>query len=204
MSSDAYAFQQLEDASGLAGNSADLLTGAWERAERIQEQARETGLAEGRAAGIGQAQAEVASAVGALNAALASVEQLRAEMTVALERDAAELALRLAEQILGGVIALQDERVVDVARNALRRVADRRRIVLIVNPDDLEIMSGAVTSLQGELGGIEHCDVQADRRIGRGGTILRTEAGEIDASIEAQLERAREIVTEALADDADA
>jgi flagellar assembly protein FliH len=200
MSSDAYAFQQLEDASEFTGNSADLIAGAWERAERIQEQARETGLAEGRAAGVSQAQGEVAAAVGALNAALASIEQLRVELTAALERDAAELALRLAEQIVGGVIAVQSERVVDVARNALRRVADRRRVVLIVNPGDLEAMSAAITSLQGELGGIEHCDVQADRRIGRGGAVLRTEAGEIDASIESQLERAREVVAEALSD----
>jgi flagellar biosynthesis/type III secretory pathway protein FliH len=36
--------------------------------------------------------------------------------------------------------------------------------------------------------------VQADRRVPRGGVIARTEAGEIDATIRAQLSRAREIV----------
>ena len=60
------------------------------------------------------------------------------------------------------------------------------------------MISGSVEQLKGELGGIEHCDVQSDRRIDRGGVILRTDAGEIDVSIDAQLERAREIVAETL------
>jgi flagellar assembly protein FliH len=61
-----------------------------------------------------------------------------------------------------------------------------------------------VLRLQSELGGIEHCNVQADRRVGRGGVIARTEAGEIDATIEAQLSRAREIVAAELSDGRDA
>jgi flagellar biosynthesis/type III secretory pathway protein FliH len=43
--------------------------------------------------------------------------------------------------------------------------------------------------------------VQTDRRVGRGGAIARTEAGEIDASIEAQMRSAREIVVAALSED---
>ncbi len=56
--------------------------------------------------------------------------------------------------------------------------------MLVVNPDDLEMLSESVQTLQAELGGIETCDVQADRRVGRGGVIVRTDAGEIDARIE--------------------
>jgi flagellar assembly protein FliH len=81
----------------------------------------------------------------------------------------------------------------------MRRIADRRHVTLVVNPADLELMQESVLRLQSELGGIEHCNVQADRRVGRGGVIARTEAGEIDATIEAQLARAREIVAAELA-----
>jgi flagellar biosynthesis/type III secretory pathway protein FliH len=45
--------------------------------------------------------------------------------------------------------------------------------------------------------------VQADRRVGRGGAVAQTETGEVDASLAAQLSRAREIVAEALAGEAD-
>jgi flagellar assembly protein FliH len=189
----AYAFEQLESSNVLSSSPADLIEGAWAQAEQIRDDARRAGYADGHAAGIAQARGEVESALAALSTALG-----------AFEHDATELAFRLCEQVLAGTLDVQPERVIGVARNALRRVSDRRRVVLLVNPGDLDLISGAITDLKGELGGIEHCDVQSDRRIDRGGVILRTEAGEIDVSIDAQLERAREIVAETLQVDPDA
>ena len=93
---------------------------------------------------------------------------------------------------------MQPERVIDVAGNALRHLADRRRVTLVVNPADLELVTECVEKLQSELGGIEHLGVQSDRRVARGGAIARTDAGDIDAGIDTQLARAREIVAAAL------
>ncbi|MGH2873361.1 MAG: FliH/SctL family protein, partial [Solirubrobacteraceae bacterium] len=111
---------------------------------------------------------------------------------------AVTLALRLAEQIVAGAIDVAPERVVEVAAVALRRIRERRHVTLVVNPAELEIMSGSVVALQAQLGGIEQLSVQSDRRVGRGGVLARTEDGEIDATIDAQLARAREVVAAAL------
>jgi flagellar assembly protein FliH len=193
-----YAFEQLDAPPAAIQSESDLLADAWAQAEQIREEARRAGEAEGRASGLTAGRAEVESALAALGSALASIEQMAEELTAALEHDAAELAFQICEQILAGAVDVEPERIVDVARNALRRVTDRRRVVLVVNPADLELMRDAIPALQAELGGIEHCDVQSDRRVGAGGAILRTEGGEIDATLETGLERAREIVTEAL------
>ena len=189
-----YSFQQLEAPAGGVGTASDLLSGAWVEAEQIRARARESGEAEGRAQGMAAGRAEVDSSIAALATALAELRQLREQLISELEHDAAEMAFALSEQLLAGALDVQPERVIDVARNALRRVTDRRRVVLVVSPEDLEVLSESVQKLQSELGGIESCDVQSDRRVGRGGVILRTEAGEIDARIEPGLERAREIV----------
>jgi len=194
----AYAFEQLEAPPGGVASPAELLASAWVQAEEIRAQARAEGEAQGRAEGLAAARDEVAAAIDALGQSLAGVQAMRAELIEALEHDAVELAFRLGEQVIAGVIDVQPERVIDVARNALRRVTDRCRVILVVNPADLELLRAAVTGLQAELGGIEHCDVQSDRRVARGGAILRTEAGEIDVTIDSQLERAREIVAATL------
>lgn len=193
-----YSFEQLEAPPGGVHNENDLLTSAWSEAERIRADARQAGEEEGRAAGFAQARAEIESALAALHEAMAATVKHREELTAMLEHDAAELAFRIGEQIIAGALEVQPERVLDVARNALRRVTDRRRIVLVANPADLEAIGKAVPDFQSELGGIEHCDVQSDRRISAGGVILRTEAGEIDTTLETGLERAREIVVEVL------
>lgn len=194
-----YAFQQLDaPPPGSAEEIADVLSAVRAEADRIRDEARAAGEAEGRAAGIAAAQQAAQPALAALAAAAGAVNELRAQLAAEAEQDAVELAIRIAEQILAGAIAVQPERVVDVARNALRHLIDRRHVTLVVNPADLELVSDSVENLCSQLGGIEHLSVQADRRVGRGGAIARTEAGDIDAGLPTQLARAREIAMAAL------
>jgi flagellar assembly protein FliH len=200
----AYTFRQLETpAGGVVHDVADVLSAAHTEAEQIRQQARAAGEAEGRAAGMAALQAEMGPTLQAVAGAVDSLELLRDQLVSELETDAVALALHLAEQIVAGAIAVAPERVVDIAGLALRRLAERRHVTLVVNPADLDLMSQSVSHLQAQLGGIEHLSVQADRRVGRGGVLARTDAGEIDATIETQLLRAREIVAAELAPDGD-
>ena len=190
-----YAFRQLDaPPAGASDGIADVLSAVRAEAEQIRAQAWAAGEAEGRAAGLAAARNDAAPAVAALGASVQAIAEVRAQVMAELEQDAVEMALRLAEQILAGVLSVQPERVLDVGRHALRHLSDRRRVTLVVNPDDLELVGECVEQLQSQLGGIEHLGVQSDRRVGRGGAIARTDSGEIDAGLDAQLARAREIV----------
>jgi flagellar assembly protein FliH len=190
----AYTFRQLEAPAGSVRDVADVLSAAHADAEQIRAQARAEGEAEGRAAGMAAVRAELEPSLHAVAGAAQALKALRDQIVSELEHDAVTLALRLAEQIVAGAIEVAPERVVDVAGVALRRIRDRQHVTLVVNPADLELMSGAVSQLQSQLGGIEHLNVQSDRRVGRGGVLARTDEGEIDASVDTQLARAREIV----------
>jgi len=64
---------------------------------------------------------------------------------------------------------------------------------VLVNPTDLEMLVGAIGDLQSQSNGLELCDIQPDQRVQAGSVIVRTLEGEVDASIETQLERAREV-----------
>jgi flagellar assembly protein FliH len=194
----AYAFEELHAPAGSAHSAADVLSAALAEADQVRAQAYAAGHSEGHAAGIEAARAEAEPALSALTAALQAIEQLRDHLISELELDAVELAFSLCEQVLAGVLSVQPERVVDVARNALRHLSDRRQVTLVVNPDDLAVMADSVSELETQLGGIEHLAVQSDRRVARGGAIARTDSGEIDSGIDTQLQRAREIVVAAL------
>jgi flagellar assembly protein FliH len=190
----AYTFRQLEAPAGSVRDVADVLSAAHADAEQIRQQARAEGEAQGRAAGMAAVRAELEPSLQAMAGAAQALEAARDQVISELEHDAITLALRLAEQIVAGAIEVAPERIVDIAGVALRRIRDRRHVTLVVNPADLELMSDSVTQLQSELGGIEHLNVQSDRRVGRGGVLARTDEGEIDASIESQLSRAREVI----------
>jgi flagellar assembly protein FliH len=84
--------------------------------------------------------------------------------------------------------------VVEVVRGALRCLVERERVTIQVHPDDLPLVRDAVDGLVQQLGGIEHIEVQEERRVQRGGAIVRSAAGEIDARVATKLDNAREIL----------
>jgi flagellar assembly protein FliH len=195
-----YDFEQLEPSEPPPRDAAArALAEARAEAEQIREQARAQGHAEGLAAGHADGLAEISSAVGALGEALAGVSSLRDEVAEAVERDAIELALALAEKVLAASLQARPELVVEVVQGALRRLNDRRRITVLVNPGDLQTVKDALGDLQTQANGIELADLQSDQRVGVGGAIVRSAEGELDASVETQLERAREVVMAELA-----
>ncbi len=117
----------------------------------------------------------------------------------AIENDAIQLGLQLAEKILAGTRQLPSERILETVQGGLRRVTDRRKITVLVNPAELEAVSSAIAELTTGRSGVELCDIQPDERVESGGAIVRTAEGEVDASVDTQLERAREVVEASLA-----
>ena len=193
-SSSEYAFEPLQAPLGVQPSGAGpqaLLDAARADAVAIRERAQADGHAEGLAAGRAEAQAAAGHALNALNAALEAIEADRERAVDALECAAVELGLRIGERVLAGALAVEPERVVDVVRGALRTLIDRERVQLLVHPDDLELVAAATGALSAELGGIERLEVQSERRLARGGAIVRTVDGEVDATIEAKLQNVR-------------
>ncbi len=198
-----YAFEPLEPSDPPPRDApARLLAQATAEAQQIREQARAEGYAEGRAAGHEDGRAEVQAGAAALGESLQSIESMRAQIAEAVERDAIELALDLAAKILAGALQARPELVVEVVQGALRRVSAQRTITVLVNPADLETVTGAIGDLQSQAGGIELCDLQPDQRVARGSAIVRTAEGEVDAGVQTQLERAREVALAELAGEA--
>ncbi len=194
-----YDFEQLEPSDPPPRDAlARMLAQATAEAEQIRELARAQGYDEGHAAGHEHGAAETAAAACALGEAAKGVEALRADTVDGVEADAIELALALAAKILAGAFQARPELVVEVVQGALRRIGDRRRITVLVNPADLELVRAAIGDITAQGSGVELCELQSEERVSVGGAIVRTAEGEVDASVHTQLERAREVVNASL------
>src|SRR4051794_14943178 len=171
-------------------NEADAVMEVLAAARAEADTLRESARAEGFAAGRDDAVAALEPAVAALTQAVADVHAQQAEAATQLERRAVEFGLALARKIVAGALDVEPERVLEAVTGALRGIVERERVTVLVNPDDLEIVREAMDNLKASLGGIEHCEVQSERRVGRGGCIVRTPVGDVDARVETKLERA--------------
>src|SRR3954451_20059868 len=161
-----------------------LVAAAETEADRIRAEARDAGHAEGFAAGRADALAEMAPSVAAVAEVLASVRALSADHAERVERQAVELAVAIAEKVVAGAIAVEPSRLVDVVRGALRTMVERERVTVLVHPEDVAILREARPDL----------DVHDERRVARGGALLRPGFGEIDATLDTKLSRARDAV----------
>jgi flagellar assembly protein FliH len=196
----AFELPTLEAPAGLSPYAAPAAAAPEIDAQAVVEAARAEGHEAGFQAGINEAQAHMAAGISALQAAAQALVEERERLAAAVEAAAVDLALRIAEQAIGASVAARPEAVVDVVRGALRRLVERDRVTVLVHPDDLDLVRSASEALMGELGGIEHCDVQAERRVARGGAIVRTVEGEVDATLATKLARAREALEQELRD----
>lgn len=195
-------FEQLDVSSGIAGSVEpkpdELIARALADLEEERRKVLERARTEGYEAGLAEAREALAPSAAALAAMLEQLELLYEERCAQIERRAAELSLYLAERVIGAVLELEPELVLANVTGALRAAAERDRVLIEVNPDDLELVRSAVDELAARVGGIRRLEVVGERRVERGGCIARTAEGEIDARIQEKLALAREAIEEAL------
>jgi type III secretion protein L len=103
-----------------------------------------------------------------------------------VESQMVELVIQSTEKILG---ELEDvELLTRVVQSAMRVMRNQKQVTLRVNPDMVEPVQKRLADILGEFPGVTFVDVAADARLRRGGCILESELGVVDASIEIQLD----------------
>ncbi len=187
-----FEFSALERPRFLAGDAGS----AEERLAALRAEAERAGFEEGLARGTEQARAQAEHALEAVHAAEREVAGMRDSYLAHAEAAAVELALQIAQKVLGAAIAADPKAVLGIVSGALLRTTDRDHLVLEVNPADFELVRDAAAELAARMGGINRMEVLSERRVDRGGCVVRTEEGEIDARIGAQMERVRQLLSE--------
>lgn len=150
------------------------------------EEAFNRGLEQGRAEIRAAYQESVDGSVSAFRAAVEEMIRIHRCDLATMETETVKLALSIARQIIGG--QTQDAQVVrHVVKKAMQKVSDPRELTIRINPEDIE----TVTAMKAELTISDDPDmafqIQPDDTIGRGGCIIETRLGDVDARIEQQI-----------------
>jgi len=123
-----------------------------------------------------------------LNAA-AQLNQKREQWLNQWETAAIRLAASIASKVLHNAVELRPELSEINAREALKLAAGKTQVSLRMNPDDLSALGDRVEHFSNALNWTGRIPIIPDSSIGRGGCIVQTEHGEIDARLESQIER---------------
>lgn len=153
------------------------------------DEGREQGRSEGRSEALEQHGAELERLVGSWKQALERFESQRAEMLLAAREDILALAVAMGEKITRRVIEADPAVVNEHVAEALGLVAAPTGVTLSVNPGDRKLVESVLGEVLEAVGRCEHVDLRDDPEIARGGCIVTTGSGRIDASVERQIER---------------
>ncbi|MGF7101699.1 flagellar assembly protein FliH [Borreliella kurtenbachii] len=120
---------------------------------------------------------------------------LIAERKGILESSSAQivsLVMQIAIKVIKRITDSQKDIVLENVKEVLKRVKDKTRITIRVNLDDLDIVRHKKNDFISRFDVIENLEIIEDPNIGKGGCIIETNFGEIDARISSQLDKIEE------------
>jgi flagellar biosynthesis/type III secretory pathway protein FliH len=173
---EAVVYDARREAERILEEGREAARGVRASADAEAEELRARAFAEGREEGLASA-AEV----------LAWAAAERDRLLAAAEPEVIRLALEVSARILEREAAHGSAVAEAMARRALAAARERTVVALRVNPEDV----GALSAREGELSALvpraSGVALVSDPTIERGGVVVETDAGTIDARLEAQL-----------------
>lgn len=183
----------MSDASGTAGRDAcrrwdvPLLDDDGVHGPDAARRAREEGFEQGRQEGLAAARAQVQAEVDILHRLLHGLAAPFAELDDRVEKELVALALSVARQVIYREVQTDPELVVAAVRKALAVLpAGAREVHLHLHPDDARLVRELLPAGDGEDG----WQIVEDSVHERGGCRVSTQTSQVDATLEARLQRA--------------
>ena len=182
--------ENLASGTGMASaisEAQSVIEAAQQRAEEISaeaqrsfERARENGYREGYEQGVADASRKAVRLI-----------QESTKIADNLAEQAAQLALAIAGIIIGEHIKVDGSAAKNIARRAIQESVIGDNVTLVTNPEDSVVINQSLDQLR-RAAGSASIRIETDSSISRGGCIVRTDFGEIDATIETLLDSIRE------------
>jgi type III secretion protein L len=149
-----------------------LIRDAEERREQLCEDARRAGFEEG---------------LTRWNSTVLQAMDAHDQVLKASEQSLVRLAVRVAEKIVGEHLKCDPEAIIGITREGLRSIRSEKNLIIQVNPDHVDTLRQSIDRLHDFLGSGCQVKVVGNAALSRGGCIVESELGVIDAQLETQL-----------------
>jgi len=173
--------------------ASQLLAEAGERGDALVETVKAEAKAAGHAEGSAAADREMSDMMATMRNLVDMARVERHKLMESAEPELVRLAVGIAERVLHQQIALDRGVVVEMAKVAIARLVEKESVTVRVNPGDLERMREHRDELLAS-GEIKNFRVVEDQRVDRGGVVVETDGGTIDARISTQVNEAKRVL----------
>jgi len=171
---------------------AELESTAGSKIDAAEREAEKKGRVEGREEGYKEGVAEAERLVGRLHTILDRAMDKRAEILAETEAQVIELVLLVARKVVKVISENQKSVVVQNISQALRKLKTKSDVIVRVNLADLQLATEHVKDFVQLTENAKKMQIVEDSTVDRGGCVIETDFGEIDARISSQLSELEE------------
>jgi flagellar assembly protein FliH len=151
-------------------------------------QAQRDGFEEGRQQGYEEGRQQAQAIIEEVKELFAQLRDERERTLQSLEPEVAKLALRIAREVIQSEVNMNQEIVLNTVRNALGGLKGRDEVILHINSEDQDLVEQQRKLLEKFLEGVKSFTIVSDSRVERGGCIIETNLGNVDARISTKLQ----------------
>jgi flagellar assembly protein FliH len=134
---------------------------------------------------------EVSPALDAIAAMTRMIPQVRKDILTKMEVQTAELAIAIAEKILNQEVTTRKDVILGVLKGALKNISEMDGMKIRINPLDFRYMMEVKKDFLQSFDSAHNLVFEEDVSIKRGGAVVETMFGEVDARLENQLKEIR-------------
>lgn len=162
------------------------------------EALRQEAFAQGRQAALEESEARLGRAADALARGLEEIGRLRESLLSGSSHDMLRLVMTVARQVVQAEIAVDREIVLRTIERALQAAVQADSHRLLVSPEDLALVKEKKPLFLASIHGLKNITVEADPSVAPGGCRLESDLGEVDATVDGQLEEIRRTLLAAI------
>lgn len=161
----------------------------------VELQAHEKGLSEGIRKGRAMQKQESLQGIQTLNALIHEISGLRKSMLEGAEEQLLGLILAVAEKVIHMEVKTSREVIQHVLKAAIRNIVDRENMKVRVHPQDFQYLLDIKSDFLQGFDGIKNIVFEEDASILRGGAVVETAFGEVDARLDQQFDEIKSSLT---------
>jgi flagellar assembly protein FliH len=162
-----------------------------EKLKKQLEDAEKKGFDKGYNLGIQQGiisgKKEIKHLLTELEKTLDEFHCIKSNLAIVAEREAVNLSMAIAKKIIGHEISIGKNVITSVVKEALKKVDGHEKIKIKVHPEDIQILEEHKNEYKKYANCVQGIEILCDENINKGGCIIETNIGDIDARIEKQI-----------------
>jgi flagellar assembly protein FliH len=153
------------------------------RLSQVSDESYRKGFTEG----VEKQKKEIKPVLDALSTMTRTIPLIRKDIITKTEEQIVKLSLAIAEKVINQEVATSKEVILGVLKGVLKNISETEGMKIRLNPQDFRYIMEVRKDFLQSIDGVRNAVFEEDVSVKRGGAVVETMFGEVDARLESQI-----------------